>query len=45
METVTIAISKETHARIKEYCDEYGYKMQGWIDHVLRNKLDKLNES
>ena len=40
----TILITKETHSRVKDYCDEYGFKLQGWIDHVLREKLDKLNK-
>ena len=43
MKTVTIAITKETHSRIKEYCDEFGFKIQGWVDAVIREKLDKLN--
>ena len=43
-ETATIIITKETHSRVKKYCDEYGFKMQGWIDHALREKLDKTNK-
>ena len=36
-----ITISEKTHSRVKEFCDEYGFKMQGWIDHVLREKLEQ----
>ena len=42
--SISISITKETHLRVKEYCDEYGYKLQGWIDYILREKLDKLNK-
>ena len=42
--TKAILITNQTHSRIKEFCDEYGFKMQGWIDHALREKLDNLNK-
>lgn len=41
--TITIKISKETHSRIKNYCDKNALKIAAWADNVLREKLDKLN--
>ena len=35
-----IAISEETHQRVKEYCDRNGYKIKSWIDNVLKKELD-----
>ena len=39
----TVLIKKETHSRVKKYCDECGLKMNGWIDSILRKTLDNLN--
>jgi len=43
-ETKSIAISKETHSRVKNYCDKNALKIFSWIDNILREKLDKLND-
>jgi hypothetical protein len=43
-EKTSISIPKETHTRIKEHCDKYGFKIHGWVDNILRIKLDELNK-
>ena len=40
----TLSISKKTHSRVQKYCDECGLKMNGWVDNIIREKLDKLNK-
>jgi len=35
----SIAISKETHALVKEYCDKRALKIRSWIDNVLRREI------
>ena len=42
-ETKTIFISRETHSRIKDYCKQSGFNIQGWTDRILREALNKLN--
>ena len=44
MERKSISISKETHSRVKGYCDKHALKIFIWIDNILREKLDKLNQ-
>jgi len=39
-----IYISEETHTRLKQHCDEYSFKIQGWVDNIIRQKLDELNK-
>ena len=43
-EVKAIRISRATHTRLKQHCNEYSLKMQGWVDMVVREKLDKLNK-
>ena len=43
-EKVSISISKETHTRLKEYCDERAFKISNWADFAIREKLDNLNK-
>ena len=43
-EKTSISISKGTHLRIRDYCDENALKVGSWIDNVLRERLDKLNK-
>jgi len=35
----SIAISKETHTLVKEYCDKRALKIRSWIDNVLRREI------
>ncbi|GAG22174.1 unnamed protein product [marine sediment metagenome] len=37
-----IYISAETHALLKQHCDKYAFVIQGWVDNLIRERLNKL---
>ena len=40
----SIAISKETHTLVKEYCDKRALKISSWIDNLVRNEIYKEDD-
>ena len=39
-----IFISTETHKRLKKHCNKHSFKMQGWVDMAIREKLNNLDK-
>ena len=40
----TILISKQTHELIKKYCIDNTLKINNWVDKILKEYMEKLNE-
>ncbi len=44
MNMKNLKISEETHKRLKVLCAEHGFKINTWVDLLIKRELDRLNE-
>ncbi|GJQ43757.1 MAG: hypothetical protein JETCAE03_32550 [Ignavibacteriaceae bacterium] len=44
MKTKTIQITEETHTKFKDYCKRNNLKINSFIDTILDQYVEKLNE-
>ena len=44
MEKKTIVISKNTHTKLKKYCDEECIKLNEWVDKLIQKELENVQK-
>ena len=40
----TVKISPELHKELKVYCSQEGLKLNQWIEKILKEKINNINE-
>ena len=43
MERKTLIISKETHQKLKEYCNNNSIKLNDWVEKLILNEIKKYD--